>query len=138
MAIDFGEKRIGLAISDAAGRYAIPWKTLQRRNDAQVIGELAALAQEESVEMVVIGEPRNLDGSASDQTRRVAGFSKKLGRAIELPIESVDEGLTTLEAESRLREAGLSPRKLRDRIDALAAQIILEDVLSRRNAPERT
>lgn len=132
MAIDFGEKRIGLAISDSAGRYAIPWETLERTSDSQAVTRLAELAGEEEVELIVIGSPRKLDGSVSDQSLRVASFSRKLGEAVEVPIEPVPEGLTTREAESRLREAGLDPRKRRRRLDALAAQIILQEVLDRR------
>ncbi len=132
LAIDFGERRIGLAISDVEGRYAIPWKTLERRNDRQVIRELIALVEEESIELIVIGEPKGLDGIPGDQAERVAGFTKKLGEAIDLPIETADECLTSREADSRLRAAGLDSRQRRERVDAVAAQILLQEVLDRR------
>jgi len=135
LAIDFGEKRVGLAISDVEGRFAMPWKSLERRSDRQVIRELIALAKEESVELIVIGEPRRLDGAAGEQAQRVAGFSRKLASSIGLPIETVNESLTSREAEERLRAAGLNPRQRRQQIDSVAAQILLQEVLDRRRRP---
>ena len=132
LGIDFGEKRIGLAVSDTEGRYAIPWKTLTRHSDQQAIDELSALATEESIDLVVLGDPRNLDGSAGLQSERVAAFSRKLAAALALPIESVNESLTTHEAHSRLRDAGLTARQRRERVDCLAAQILLQEALDRR------
>ena len=136
LGIDFGEKRIGLAVSDAEGRYAIPWKTLTRRSDRQAIEELSALAKEESIELIVLGDPRNLDGSTGLQSERVEAFSRKLAAALDLPIETVNESLTSHEADSRLREAGLKARRRRERVDSLAAQILLQEALDRRRAAE--
>ena len=136
LGIDFGEKRIGLALSDAEGRYAIPWKTMTRRSDRETIEELGALAAEESIDLIVLGDPRNLDGSAGLQSERVAAFSRKLSAALKLPIETVNESLTSHEAKSRLREAGLTTRRRRERVDSLAAQILLQEALDRRRAIE--
>ena len=131
LGIDFGEKRIGLAISDAEGRYAIPWRTLVRHNDLQVIQELGVLAAEESIELIVAGDPRNLDGSIGPQSERVATFLKKLSAAVDLPIETVNESLTSREAHARLRAAGLTDRQRRVRVDSMAAQILLQEALDR-------
>lgn len=140
LGIDFGEKRIGLAVSDAEGRYAIPWKTLPRRSDRQAIEDLRSLATEESIELLVIGDPRKLDGSAGEQSERVATFSRKLAAALRIPIETINESLTSHEAEERLRAAGLSDRKRRERVDSLAAQILLQEALDqkRRTQPTRS
>ncbi len=132
LGIDFGEKRIGLAISDADGRFALPWKTLARRNDQQAIEELAKIAAQESIDLIVAGDPRNLDGGAGPQSERVAAFLKKLSAALDLPIETVNESLTSREAHSRLRQAGLTARQRRERVDSLAAQILLQEALDRR------
>lgn len=136
LGIDFGEKRIGLAVSDSEGHYAMPWKTLTRRNDQQAIEELRALAAEESIDLIVAGDPRNLDGSSGPQSARVAAFLKKLSAALELPIETVNESLTSREAHARLREAGLTERQRRGRVDSLAAQILLQEALDRRRVAD--
>jgi putative Holliday junction resolvase len=136
LGIDFGEKRIGLAVSDAEGRYAIPWKTLTRSSDQQAIEALSALATEESIDLIVLGDPRNLDGTAGLQSERVAAFSRKLAAALDLPIETVNESLTSHEAHARLREAGLTARRRRERVDSLAAQILLQEALDRRRTAE--
>jgi putative Holliday junction resolvase len=137
LGIDFGEKRVGLAVSDSDGRYAIAWKTLERRSDQQIIAELAQLADEESIDRIVIGDPRNLDGSSGAQSERVLAFSKKLSAALDLPLETVNESLTSHEANARLRAAGHSGRKRRLRLDSLAAQILLQEALDRRQASDR-
>ena len=131
LGIDFGEKRVGLSISDEEARFSLPLQTLQRASDSQVIAEIATLVAEQEVRVLVLGEPRGLDGRAGDAARRVRSFATKLQAAIGLPVHLVDEALTTAEAESRLREAGLSPRKMWKRKDALAAQILLQDWLDR-------
>jgi putative Holliday junction resolvase len=136
LGIDFGEKRIGLAISDAEGRYAIPWKTLARRNDQKAIEELRSLAAEESIDLIVAGDPRNLDGSAGSQSERVAAFLRKLSAVVDLPIETVNESLTSHEAHARLRAAGLNTRQRHERVDSLAAQILLQEALDRRRAAD--
>lgn len=132
LGIDFGEKRIGLAVSDADGRFAIPWRTLTRRSDRQAIEELGKLATEESIDLIVIGDPRNLDGSVGPRAERVSAFAEKLTAALELPLETVNESLTSHEAEQRLRAAGLPRNRRRQRVDSLAAQILLQEALDRR------
>jgi putative Holliday junction resolvase len=129
LGIDFGERRIGLAISDPAGRVAIPLATLERRSDEQAIEAIRVIASDEAIEALVIGEPRRLDGTAGDAAARAGGFAAKLAVATGLPCERVDEALTSVEAAARLREAGLDPRRHRDRLDAIAAQILLQEHL---------
>ena len=132
LAIDFGEKRVGIAISDADGRIAMPLTTLWRQSDAQIIAEIARITADEHVDDLVVGEPRRLDGSRGDAARRVASFARKLGGATGLPLTLLDESLTSREAERRLREAGVDPKSSPERVDAVAAQILLEEALSRR------
>lgn len=132
LGIDFGERRIGLALSDDAGRLAVPLDTLERTNDAAALDRIAALCRREGVGRLVVGQPLNLDGSAGPAAERSARFADKLARATGLPFELVDESLTTVEATARLREAGVDPRKHRARIDAVAAQILLQEALDRR------
>lgn len=133
LGVDFGEKRIGLAISDEAGCFALPLKTLARTSDRQAATEIARLARDEDIAALVVGEPRGPKGAVGSAARRVATFIETLAEETGLPIETVDETLTTHEAEARLREAGLDPRARRSKIDALAAQILLQEALDRRH-----
>lgn len=129
LGIDFGEVRIGIAISDPAGKLAVPLTTLNRGSDQDAIARIEAIVSRESVEHLVIGEPRNMDGSVGDAASRVRSFRRKLQAQIPLPCDLVDETLTSVEAAERLREAGVDPRRSPERIDQLAAQIILEQYL---------
>lgn len=138
LAIDFGERRIGLAISDREGRLAVPLETVERTSDRQAAGRIAEIAEREGVERLVAGEPRGLDGRRGDAARRAAAFARRAARACRLPLELVDESLTSVEADERLREAGFGAEERRERIDAVAAQILLEEVLAseeRRGGP---
>ncbi|MBW8876868.1 MAG: Holliday junction resolvase RuvX [Acidobacteria bacterium] len=129
LGIDFGEKRIGLAISDPAGRVAVPLATLERRNDRSAVRQIAEIARREGIERLVLGEPVGLDGRRGPAAERVERFGRKLTELTGLPLERVDEALTTVEAAARLRAAGVDPRRQPERLDALAAQILLQDAL---------
>ncbi len=133
LGIDFGEKRIGLAISDPGGRFAVPLTTLERRNDRSALRQIAEIAREEGVGRLVLGEPMGLDGRRGEASLRVRRFGERLGELTKLPLAWVDEALTTVEAHERLRAAGVDPRKEPARIDALAAQILLQEALDRDN-----
>jgi putative Holliday junction resolvase len=129
LAVDFGTKRIGLAL--AHGGVAVPLATLARKSDAEAVAAIAALAREEGVTALVVGEPRRLDGSAGDAALRARAFAKKLGEATRLPCALVDEALTSHAAEERLREAGVDPRRHPERVDQMAALLLLEETLAR-------
>lgn len=141
LGIDFGERRIGLALSDSDGRLALPWKVVERRSDAQAVAAIAALAREEEVALLVVGEPvRGAGAPASATFRRAHSFGERLAAATGLPVEWVDEGFTSAAAAERLREAGLDSRRARGKLDSVAAQILLQEALDRRRArdPEPT
>lgn len=133
LGIDFGERRIGLALSDPEGRLAVPLVTFDRRDDRRAARRIAAIAREEGAELLVLGEPRHLDGSRGDAAERVARFGRRLTAATGLPLEMVDEALTSVEAAERLRAAGVDPARDPGRIDAVAAQILLQEALDRRS-----
>lgn len=132
LGIDFGERRIGLALSDQDGRLAVPFKTLERQTDRRAIYTLADLVRREGVGRLVIGEPRGLDGRAGDSAERVRRFGEKLARVTGLPITFVDEALTTVEATELLRQSGQRRGDHDPRLDALAAKILLQEALDRR------
>ena len=131
LGIDFGEKRIGVALSDPDGRIAVTLPTLDRTDDKGAVRALAEIVRREGVERLVVGEPRNLDGSRGPAADRAASFGRKLARATGLELELIDEALTSREAESQLRAAGVDPRRHPDRIDALSARTLLQNALDR-------
>jgi putative pre-16S rRNA nuclease len=135
LGIDFGEKRIGLAISDEGGRVAVPLTTLERTTDRRAVGRIAALAREEGVALLILGEPRNLDGTVHASADRVQRFGAKLVAATGLPLRLREESLTSVEAEERLRAAGFDPRRDKSRLDAVAAQILLQEALDEPSPP---
>lgn len=129
MAIDFGEKRIGMALSDPDGRVAVSLPTLARTNDRGAVREIAEIVRREGVERLIVGEPRSLDGSRGEAAERAAGFGRKLASATGIEVHMIDEALTSREAERLLREAGVDPRKHPERVDALSARILLQEAL---------
>ena len=131
LGIDFGEKRIGLAISDPDGQIAVPLRTLARRDDLSAVREIAGIAEREGVERLVLGEPVGLDGTRGPAAERARRFGEKLARETGLPLELVNESLTSVEAAERLRAAGVDPRRSPGRLDAVAAQILLQEALDR-------
>jgi putative holliday junction resolvase len=143
LGIDFGERRIGLAISDPEGRIAVPLATLERKDDRSAVAQIAEIARREGVERLVVGEPLGLDGQRGPAAVRARAFAERLAEKTGLPLLLVDEALTTVEAAERLRAAGGGDRgggrrggRERDRrdkgkIDAVAAQILLQEALDR-------
>ena len=141
LGIDYGERRIGLALSDATGLLASPWK--QMPNDANVGAAARRLAEEirtlqaedDGLHAVVIGLPRRLDGSPSDQTGRVRKLAGLLGAAISAPITLQDERLTSHEADELLAQRQHDWRKRKQQVDAMAAALILQDFLDHQPRP---
>lgn len=129
LGIDFGEKRIGLAISE--GTLAVPLLTLERRDDRSALREIAEIVAREGIGRLVVGEPRKLDGTRGSAAERARRFGERLADLTGLPLELVDEALTSVEAAERLRAAGIDPRRHPGRLDAVAAQILLQEALDR-------
>ena len=133
--LDVGERRIGLAVSDATGTLARPVSVVRTSGldgDAldRTAAEIRRLAEEDDgLVALVVGLPRRLDGSANDMTSRVEAFARTLGRRTSLPIVLQDERLTSLEAESRLAVREKDWRVRKQRIDSAAAAIIMQDYL---------
>jgi putative Holliday junction resolvase len=134
LAIDYGERRLGLAVSDETGGFAFPAGTLERRGRARDLAALRALAAERGVERVVVGLPLHLDGRAGPEARAAEAFAAAVAEATGLPVETFDERLTTREAERSLREQGLvgrRGRRRREAVDAVAATLLLRSWLAR-------
>ena len=132
LAVDYGERRIGLALSDPTRTIAYPLTTLTRRRGRRPPwAEMLRLVQEKEVEEIVVGLPLELQGHEGPWAAHVRTFGDELGRRTGLPVHWVDERLTSVEAERVVRGLGL-PRKQREqkeRIDAAAAALILQSYL---------
>ena len=129
MALDVGEKTIGIAISDALLLTAQPRPTLRRKDLKSDIEAIHRLAVENEVHQIVVGQPLHMDGRASLQSQRVARFAERLHEALNLPIAFWDERLTSFEAEQHLTQMGLNWRQRRGQVDKIAAMIILQGYL---------
>lgn len=132
LAVDFGEKRVGLAVSDATGAIVVPVGVVLRRSDAQAASEVAAAARERDAEGFVVGLPVRQGGGESPFAARARSFARKLGALTGLPVELHGEALTSVSAEGLLREAGLSRERRSAALDAEAAAELLRDWLSSR------
>lgn len=129
LGVDFGERRIGLALSDVDGRFALPLETVARTTDRRAIYHIAALARREGVGLLVVGDPHHVDGSPSDNRERVHRFGAKLSKVADLPVRWVDEALTSNEAQERLRRVGMADTHRPERLDMVAAQVLLQEAL---------
>ncbi|MDP3804845.1 MAG: Holliday junction resolvase RuvX [Candidatus Omnitrophota bacterium] len=132
LALDVGTKRIGVALSDELLFTAQGQATIERRSIEYDLAEIKKVIKENSVEEVVVGLPLNMNGSYSAKTKEVVEFMNNLAKAVDVPVKTWDERLTTVQAERTLLEADMSRAKRRKVIDKLAAQIILQSYLDAR------
>lgn len=130
MGLDIGKKRIGVAVSDPLGMLARPVETVQSVSLNVDADRLTALARELEAETIVVGEPLHMSGEASSMSNRAHKYGERLKMVAGLPVVYCDERLTTVEAERILHDSGVSPRKARQQIDAVAASVILQSYLN--------
>lgn len=141
LGVDLGRRRIGLAVSDASQTLARPWRTLERGpSDRLALRDLVAIVDDLSAEpdglaLVVVGLPRRLDGSPSEQTAHVQEMVLSLQRRLRVPVAVQDERLSSHEADSRLAVRERDWRKRKARLDAAAAAVILQDYLDAHVTP---
>lgn len=127
LAVDFGEKRIGLAVSDETGSVVVPVGAVYRKSDAQAAAAVSEAALERDVARIVVGHPVNLDGSEGAPARRARNFARRVAELSGLPVDLHGEGLTTVAAERNLIDAGLGPRRRKKARDAESAAVLLRD-----------
>ncbi len=139
LGIDYGQRRIGLALSDPTGLLARPWKTIARHGTpAAVASTLAAdvatlAAEEDGLAAIVLGFPRRLSGEATDQTAAVTALADRLKALVSMPVILQDERLTSREAESLLARRHKDWRARKSLLDAASAAVILQDYLDGRS-----
>jgi putative Holliday junction resolvase len=132
LGIDFGTVRIGLALSDETGTLATPLETLHRRPGKRPpLKAIEEVARRHGAGALVFGLPLELSGEESPWTREIRDVARKLGERLDLPVHFVDERMTSVRAEKKVRSAGLPRRKREDkaRVDAAAAATLLQDWL---------
>ncbi|MGH7915556.1 MAG: Holliday junction resolvase RuvX [Candidatus Binataceae bacterium] len=128
--IDFGRKRVGLAITD--GQVAYPLGIVERRSLDHDLEVIRSRLAERGVSLIVVGLPLNMDGTEGPSARAARSFAEHLGSATGLAVEMFDERLTSFEAEERLKEASASRKAKNASRDAVAAVVILEGWLESR------
>ena len=129
MALDVGERRIGIAISDSMGIIASPLTVMNRAGGSRDYQHLLEIASEQEAERILVGMPFSMDGAVHMQARATQRFIDGLAQMSSLPIETFDERLTTVEAERRMTESGATASQRRAQRDAVAAAILLQAYL---------
>ena len=135
LAFDFGEKRIGTAIGETGVGIAHPLITINGAEKQRRFAAIAALIDEWKPALLVVGLPSHLDGREHEISRLARKFAAELGRRHSLPVTFVDERLTSAAADTSLGEAGVATHKRKDKVDAVAAQHILQDFLDHHGRP---
>jgi putative Holliday junction resolvase len=140
LALDPGERRVGVAVSDPTGLIATPLAVIQRTSKAADFRQILGLIREQQAEALIVGHPLNADGSAGPQARRAERYAAALAEALrdeelDLPIILWDEHGSTLRAREAMIASGRGPKDRRERVDAVAAAIILQDYLDVQRPP---
>lgn len=134
LAVDYGRRRIGLAVSDALGLVARPLATLERTNRRDDLRRLREIIRQHDIRRIVVGYPLHLDGTAGEMASEAARFAARIEKQLGVPVELVDERLSSWEAEQMLAAGRAAPRKRAAERDQVAAAVILRDYLEGKRA----
>ena len=137
LALDFGSRRIGLAVSDELGLTAQGLPTLHRSNKHNDLDHLRRLIRQYAVQEVVMGLPLRMSGDEGIQSDKVQAFAEELRRKFKLPVHLFDERLTSVEANRLLRETDMTSRRRAEVVDQMAAVLILQSFLEFRKSQNR-
>lgn len=138
MAVDLGDSRTGIAVCDRNEILASPLTVITEYNYEKCAEKVAALAKQENAEMIVVGLPKNMDGTSGERAEKCAGFARLVGEISGLPAELWDERRTTVTAHNYLNDTNVRGKKRKAVVDAVAATIILESYLAYRKNCRRT
>jgi len=133
MGIDYGDRQIGVAVSDELFLTAQGVTTLRNSGDERVLNDIAKLAGEYGVAELVVGLPKNMNGTIGPRGELAETFARALGEATGLPVKLWDERLTTMSAQRTLIEADVSRKKRKAVIDKMAAALILQNYMDSKN-----
>ncbi len=131
IAFDIGDKRIGVAVSDPFGDFALPLETYYRKNFKKDVEYLINLAKQRYADVIVCGLPLNFDGSESEQTLKTKSFVEEMKKLTDIPIEFEDERFTTMQAQRVLLEADMRRSDRKTVVDKIAASYILETYMAK-------
>ena len=131
LGLDYGSRRIGLAVSDPAGVFAFPAGALERTQLAQDLLTLGALIAERGVTRIVVGLPLHMSGRSGPEAAAARAFAQALGEATGLPVDLLDERWTSREAERSLRDAPGRRKQSKGSVDSVAATLLLRSYLER-------
>jgi putative holliday junction resolvase len=129
LGLDVGRRRIGVAGCDGTGLIATGLTTIERQSWDQTLAAIQQIVADRQVTRLVLGLPYCMDGSLGTQAKQVQKFGRAISKALNLPVEYVDERLTSVEAEELLKAAGISPSRNKNLIDRKAASLILQQWL---------
>lgn len=129
LGVDFGDSRTGYATSDALGFSAHTYETFAEKNMQKVAEHTAELARELGAEKIVLGFPKNMNGTVGDRGKKTKRFKKLLEEMLSIPIILWDERLTTVSAHSLMNETNVRGKKRKDSVDRIAAAFILQAYL---------
>lgn len=129
LGLDYGDRRIGVAVSDAFGWTAQGLEVLERRRDEGEFGRIAELVREHEISEIVVGLPKNMNGTVGPRGEICIDFAERLRGELNLPVHLWDERLTTMAAERTLLEADVSRKKRKQVVDKMAASLILQNYL---------
>ncbi len=132
LGLDVGRKRMGVAGCDGTGLIATGITTIKRSSFQQDIAQLQTIVEDRQVQVLVVGLPYSMNGSIGFQAKEVQKYAQRLSQALELPIEYVDERLTSVQAEEMLKAGNISPSQNKGLIDRKAAALILQQWLDER------
>ena len=132
LGLDIGKKRVGVAGCDGLGLIATGLTTLKRSSFVQDVAQLRTIIEDREVQLLVVGLPYSLDGSIGFQAKQVQKYATRLSATLELPLEYVDERLTSVEAQEQMKAQNISPSRNKALIDRKAAAIILQQWLDQR------
>lgn len=131
MAVDLGTKRIGIAVSDPDGLFASPLMVISRKGGAQDLREVAEVARDYEVGMVVVGLPVNLRGELATAAQNMSREIEQLRELLEVPVETYDERLTSAAANKSMQSGGLGREDRKDKVDKVAAAMLLQSYLDK-------
>lgn len=135
LGIDLGEKRVGLAISDPMGMIASPYDVWDGRDRDGLPGRIRRLVEERSIGTVVVGLPNRTDRLGGEKAEACEAFARVLRERLQVPVEMMDERLTTVIAHQAMCEGGVKEKKRRQSVDKIAAVIILQSWLDKQSRP---
>ena len=133
MALDIGDKRIGVALSDPSRMLATPLTIIERKNDAAAVAAIAKIITEKQVARVIAGMPYAPDGGVGQQAQKTQDFAEQLRARLKVPLEFRDERLSTATAQRLIREAATKKSAKKAPDDAIAAAVILQEYLDEGN-----